>query len=149
VDAALIGTAALPAGATTTYAGVDLQNGVSAQLGTANNGASAGFVGVNKDDFAPLVEFELDVPALTSTQVPNGDTITFAVVNSNSATFASGNVTLIPDLLTITGTGSAIAAQTPIRFRVPVAELRYLGVSATGVSGIAASGSNFTLTPKF
>lgn len=138
-DAALTQTAALPASTGSTSAIIDTEN----NAGT--------FVGVAAADNVALFEYELDVPALTESQLPNGDSITFVLDMDNTLAFnSSAHEVLNSNLLTVTGAGGDGSAAASVRFRTPVTSGRYIRVTATGsASGVAASGSNFTLTPKF
>lgn len=128
-DNNLIETGTLPAGATSTQTtSLDTRTG---PFGT----------------FVPeRVEFLLSVPALTSTQLPNSDTITYNILQSvDGATWT----TLYPGVLVQTGASSAGAAANTFNFRPPVGCSRYLAAQAVGVAGVAASGSSFTLSAQF
>ena len=138
-DALVSITGALPAGATTTKtAALDL-------------GVNAGtYVTGQHSDFVALVEFELDVPALAVGALPNSDSITYALVGSNTDSTLASPTTLIPELAIQTGAGGVGAAALAQRFRLPSGVTRYIGVTATGsASGVAASGSNMTVNPFF
>lgn len=136
-DAALQTTTALPsaAGAVTGNA-TDLMNG---QFG----------------DQDQRMEWEIDAPALNTTQLPNGAIVAYAVMMSNANTMA--NAVLIYDNVIIqTGAGGVGALLASARFRLPFqpgglnAAMRYLAIRATTANtpGNCAAAS-FTLLPRF
>ena len=76
------------------------------------------------------LELVVDVPALTSTHLPSADTLTLTLQGGASATPSTSlNITKV-----ITGTGSAIAAQT-FRFRLPPDCPRYVNVKFVAAGG--------------
>jgi hypothetical protein len=90
-------------------------------------------------------ELVIDVPALTATHLPNADTLTVTVQSGNSAS----PTTTLNLVKVITGTGSAIAAQT-IRFRLPSNTGRYVNVKFVAAGGTGdISGVTATLTLRF
>lgn len=100
-----------------------------------------------------LAEFEIDAPALTTTELPNGDVVTYDVVISASSNLSSP-VTVSAGVLTQTGAGGAGAAAATQRFRLPLslnallASARYLGIRANtgaGTGNCAASSVSVTL----
>lgn len=101
------------------------------------------------------MEWEIDAPALNTTQLPNAATVAYAVMMSNSNTMS--NAVLIYDNVIIqTGAGGAGAAAATARFRLPFqpgglnAALRYLAIRATTANtpGNCALAS-MTLLPRF
>lgn len=123
-DKSLTITAALPNGAaSTTTAAIDLESGTSG-------------------DFVANVELELSVPALTSTEVADTQTITYIV--ETSATSGFGSTTTLMTLQTVTGS-SGVAALTR-RFKLPTNVQRYVRVKATKTGASNASTSSMTLT---
>ena len=88
-------------------------------------------------------ELSVEVPALTSTHLPNADTLTITVQGGDSAT-PSTSLNLVK---IITGTGSTIAAQ-EIRFRLPSNCPRYVNVkfvAAGGTGDISAETATIAL----
>lgn len=111
-DALLATTRALPtADGTVTSADFDLQQVAP---------------GVALDELELVVE----IPALTSTHLPSSKTLTTTLQGGASATPS----TSLGITKTITGTGSAIAAQTQ-RFRLPPDCPRYVNVKFVGAGG--------------
>lgn len=90
-------------------------------------------------------EFIANLPALTSTALPNGQTISYSVQHApDNATWT----TLIPEVAVQTGTGSAILASAPT-FRVPPTVNRYIRLLATASASAASSGVTFSLGMAF
>lgn len=130
-DANLISEKALPASNTT--ATLD-----SLDLGAM--GALAAFPGD--------VEFKLSVESLNVTQLPNGNTMKLAVVNSDASNL-SGSVTLMTDAIVQTGAGGAGSAAKEVRFRLPRTVKRYLGATATNSGATDCSAKKFRLEAEF
>lgn len=87
-------------------------------------------------------EFEVELPELTSTHLPNADTLTITLQTGDAPapTSSSGQVVVI------TGTGSTIAAQ-KIRFKVPSDKIkRYNNVKFVAAGG---TGNMSGITAKF
>ncbi len=130
-DAALKLTRALPAStsAVTTVLAIDTQN-----------------VGGQEPD----VEFLLSAPAVTTAQLPDTKTMTYAVVMSANSDL-SGPTTLYPSVIVQTGAASAGAAAATFRFRLPSNASRYIGFSVTpsGSGTGDASGVSATLEAVF
>ncbi len=122
-DKSLIQTAALPNGAAATQStGFDLES--------------------TGGEFLADVELELSVPALTSTEVADTQTITYTVETSATSNFASA--TNIGTLAAVTGS-SGVAA-TVKRFRLPSTVQRYVRVKATKTGASNASTSSMTVS---
>jgi hypothetical protein len=119
-DASLIVTLALPGAASTTVTSTGLD------LGVASSNA-----------ILPAVELLLTVPALTTTQLPDTDTVTYAILVSASIGLGTP-ATLLPTVIVQTGAGGAGAAGATYRFRLPDsigAGNRYIGFTSTTGSG--------------
>lgn len=137
-DAALTVTGALPASAGSTLTGViDTMN---SQYG---------------DNDMSRAEWEIDAPALNTTQLPNSATVSYAVVMSNSSTLGSPTV-IYDNVIVQTGAGGVGAAAKTARFRLPIqpggqnATLRYMGIRATTATSPGdCSGATMTLLPRF
>lgn len=92
-------------------------------------------------EFLADVELELSVPALTSTQVADTQTIAYTV--EMSATSGFDTATAIGTLTTVTGS-SGVAA-TLKRFRLPTTVQRYVRVKATKTGASNASTASMTV----
>ena len=122
-DKTLIQTKALPNGAASTVTdGFDLE--------TASG------------EFLADVELELDVPALTSTEVADTQTITYIV--ETSATSGFGSVTTLLTVQTVTGSSGVAALNR--RIRLPSTIQRYVRVKATKTGASNASTSSMTVS---
>jgi len=134
-DASLSVSGALPNGATSSTIVFD----------TANS---------NRADQPGRMEYEIQAPALTTGQLADAATMTYAVLMSANADGSSP--TLIYDkVLVQTGAGGAGAGANTARFRLPYqpgganANLRYLVIRATNSGAGNASPVNMTLQPYF
>lgn len=137
-DALLVSTVTLPAGATTTNG-----NGINLN----NNSAAGEFSAAGAGDFCPSMEGELliNAPALTATQLPNTDTITYNVMSSQNANLSSPT-TVVAGILVQTGASSAGAAAAQARYRPPTNAQQYFFLQAVGsASGVAASNASATM----
>lgn len=94
-------------------------------------------------EFLADVEFELTVPALTTTQLGDTQTITYIVETSAAADFGS-ITTLNATLAVSTGAGAAGDVAVSKRFRVPSAVLRYIRIKATKTGATNASTASLT-----
>lgn len=123
-DKSLILTAALPNGAAaTTTNAIDLESGPAS-------------------DFLANVEFELSVPALTTGQLADTQTITYTVETSATSDF--GSTTLLMSLQTVTGAGGAGASALTRRFKLPTNVQRYVRIKATKAGASNASTASMT-----
>lgn len=119
--------AALPAGAATvTSTAID--------LGPTGNG-----------QFLVNGEFVLEAPALAVGALPNGKTLTYSIVTSDSSDLSSATV-VDKSCIVQTGASGAGAAAVTRRFRAATNIKRYLGFTAVGVADMDASGSAATLS---
>ncbi|HZZ28475.1 MAG TPA: hypothetical protein VFE46_10780 [Pirellulales bacterium] len=120
-DAQLKGTLALPSAASTTVngGGVDTADGTHGALVARS-------------------EFLLTYPAVTTTMAPDGDTITYSVIESVNSDMSSPTVKY-PSVAVQTGAGGAGAAGGTFRFRTEVDCSRYIGVRIVSGSGITNS----------
>jgi hypothetical protein len=106
---------------------VSLHNGAGTTLGAAIE------VGCGTpDDFPENGEFKIEAPALTTTQLPNSETMSYSLVTDDVDTFnSSALVVLLPNVLVQTGAGSAGAAATSWQGRPPIGGIRkYIGIKA-------------------
>ena len=124
-DASLVNAVALPAAASSTVHGgsFDLENGPNGDL---------------LADF----QFNIAIPALSVTELPNGDTLTVDVEHSvDNVTWT----TLIPQVVLCTGAGGAGSAAAGFATRLPVDVNRYVRASATTGAGTGSMAlSNMT-----
>jgi hypothetical protein len=119
-DKSLIFTNALPNGAAaTTSTVIDLES-------------------TPPGDFLAPIEFELTVPALTTTQLGDTQTITYSVEMSATSGFGSTTV-LYGSIGVQTGAGGAGDVALTRRFRLPTNVLRYVRVRATKTGASNAS----------
>jgi hypothetical protein len=129
-DKALILTAALPNGAASANTdGIDLKGGGS------------------NVEHAAEVEFQLDAPALTTSQLGDTQTITYIVQMDDDSAF--GSATTLYTLVVQTGAGGAGDGAEVIRFRCPTNVERYMRVRATKTGASNASTASMTLTALF
>lgn len=113
-DKLLIQTAALSNGAgATQITGFDL-------------GHNAARLGRNLADF----ELKIDAPALTTTLLPDAETMTYSIEHATDAAFTSP-VVLHANVLQQLGAGGAGAAAASKRVRLPTDVLRFVRVKAT------------------
>jgi hypothetical protein len=113
-----------------------------------------GVAAVGQDDFIPdLYSLRLAVPAVTGAQLPDGETLTYSIVTSDSEDFASlhspvldGAAVLAADCIVQTGAGVAGAAAATYRHMIQYDCRRYVRAVVTASSGIHdCSGSKMTL----
>lgn len=134
-DAALNVSGALPNGATTSTVVFD----------TATS---------NRADQSGRMEYEIQAPALTTGQLADAATMTYAVLMSANAD-GSSPVLIYDKVLVQTGAGGVGAAANSARFRLPYqpgganANLRYLVIRATNSGAGNASPVNMTLALFF
>lgn len=124
---------------------VALPNSAGGSAATANLdlGALAGISARTEQD-----ELLLTYPALTTTQLPNSDTVTYTIQACASAGFGSGVVTI--GTVTQTGAGGAGAAGGTFRVKLPTNCPEYVQVSATLGSGAGnCSAASMTLQLVF
>jgi len=124
-DALLTVTAALPNGAANTSTpGID--------LGHSTFG-----------DFVAPVEFQLSIPALTTSEQPNDKVLTYTVETDTDSNFGSPTVAMT--LGTQVGAGGAGAAAVEFRFALPTTTERYVRAKATGDDTGNSSTKSMTL----
>jgi len=121
--------------------GYNLRDGLLKQ--TAALAASAGATQTtafdlgesSRGDLVARMELLITAPVLTTTQLPDGKTVTYSVEQSTD-NFVSNTVVLADKLLIQTGASGAGAAAATQRYRPPTNVSRYLRVKAT--TGAAA-----------
>ncbi|MEO0586364.1 MAG: hypothetical protein AAF078_01870 [Planctomycetota bacterium] len=124
-DAKLSASIALPNGAATVNSAViDIQNSASG-------------------DFLAGCEFVIEAPALTVGQLPNSQTMTYSLTQSDDPAFGSSEI-LSQNTLVQLGADGAGAALAEARFRPPTNVKRYVRLSVTkggagDASGVSAS----------
>jgi len=96
-------------------------------------------------EFVASVEFELSVPALTTGQLGDTQTITYSVEMSTTSGFDS-TVVLYGSLGVQTGAGGAGDAALLKRFRLPTTVYRYVRVKATKTGATNASTASMTVS---
>ena len=102
-----------------------------------------------KDQFRADAEFEIVLPALGATPLPNGETMIAKVQTDDDSAFGSPT-DIIPAALTLTGAGGVGDAEDTYRFRVPAGVERYIRIHVTGSTTIGdCSGSDATLQMVF
>ncbi len=126
-DAGLINADALPNGATTV-------NGTAFDLGAISD----------RGAFLADCELEISAPALTTSELPDSQTMTYDVQASTTSDFSSGNKDLGKGVLVQTGAGGAGAAAAVERFRLPSNCPRYVRINATNSGAGNASGKSMT-----
>ncbi len=114
-----------------------LPNGAASTTSTAIDLESTG------GEFLADVEFEVAVPALTTGQIGDTQTITYIVETSESSGFGSVT-TLIASLAVSTGAGGAGCAAVLARFRLPSTVQRYVRIKATKTGASNASTASLT-----
>ena len=129
-DVLLTQTIALAAAAGSVYTtGIDLMN------------SAAG-------DFVAPVEFHVTAPALTTTHLPDTETMVYVVQTDTDVAF--GSPTDLFTVITQTGAGGAGAAAAAATFALPSGTERYLRLKITGSTSIGnCSAVSGILTPKF
>ena len=130
-DKLLLLTTALPNGAATTVSsGIDIRP-VS-----------------TKDDLVAPCDFEVVIPALTTGQLADTQTITYSVEIDDDVAFGSPTV-YISSLAVQTGAGGAGAAGVTRRFALPSTSERYVRVKAVKTGASNASTASMTFQPVF
>lgn len=131
-DELLTKTKALPNGAaTTTSDGLD--------LGLSDDG---------RGDFDEPVEVTVEVPALTTGELPDNETFTLSLFHDSDSAF--GTETKLADILIVTGAGGAGAIASNARYRLPSDVKSHLRMKAVGSASAGdASGKEFTFALNF
>lgn len=93
-------------------------------------------------------EFVISAPALTTAQLPNTQTMTYALVTSPNANLSSPTV-INASALVQTGADGAGAAAADVALRLPTVCDRYVGVKATKSGAGDASAASVTIALKF
>lgn len=95
------------------------------------------------------LELDIALPALTTTIVPDGDTVTVSIETSTSSSFASVDCTIFSRILTGAG-GAGIPAQAGLRARLPSNSARYVRATVTfGASTTTGAAVSATFTLRF
>jgi len=138
-----------------TDASLSTTTALPSSANTAVTGAATDTLNSSYADTAQRMEWEIDAPALNTTQLPNNAMMSYAVVMSASSNMGSP-VLIYDNVIQQTGAGGAGAAAATARFRLPFqpggqnSTLRYLAIRATGANGNAnCAASSYTLLPRF
>jgi len=124
-DAALKKVSALPNGAvTTTTTGIDTENGTFG-------------------DCVAEVEALLSVPALTTGELPDAQTITYTIEHDTDAAF--GTAVKLFDTFVQTGAGGAGAAANSFRTKLPTSVKRHIRAKAVKTGASNASTKSMTI----
>ena len=94
------------------------------------------------------VEGYISAPALTTTQLPDTETMTYKVQHAASSDYSDA-VTLADAVLVQTGAGGAGAAAATARYRIPSDCSRYVRIVATKTGTGDCSGLSLTHELKF
>lgn len=125
-DANLIKTAALPNGAAATQTtGIDLELTV-------------------RSDLVAACELVISAPALTTGELPDGQTITYSVETDDNSGFSSAKV-INGNAGVQTGAGGVGAAAQELRVRLPSNCERHVRVKATKTGAANASAKSMTV----
>jgi hypothetical protein len=130
-----------------TYRVADAHLRVSFNL--PNGATSTTSAGINlelthRSDFVAEHEVELAAPALSAAELPDNQTMSYAVEHDGSANFSTATV-LIPRVAVQTGTGGAGAAAQTVRFKLPNHVKRHVRVRATNSGTGNASSKQATV----
>jgi len=109
-------------------------------------GASASTPPMSGGDLAPLLPallFYVQPPAMTTTQLPDGETLTYTLVEGNDSTFATTVSTTV--LGVQTGAGGVGAAAATFASPAKLAGGRYIGLKITASASANAAGVSITL----
>jgi hypothetical protein len=132
-DALLTLTLAGPAAASTTVKSTGLDTGETTRLATQ----------------AGNWEFLLTAPAMSAAVLPNGTTMTYAIIAADDVNL-SVNPTTLATIITQTGAGGTGAPATSARYRLPTVSQRYVGFAMTSGAGTTtAAGVSATLAAVF
>jgi len=105
----------------------------------------------DRGQFVANCEFVLTAPALTSTMLPDGKTMTYKIEQADDEDFSENDEDLFAELLVQTGADSTGGAATDtVRFRLPSDVRRYIRAVATSGEGTAtAAAVEMTLEAVF
>jgi hypothetical protein len=109
-------------------------------------GASAFTPPVNGTDLAdvlPTILFYVLAPAMTTSELPDGQTFTYTLVESNDPAFGSTISTTVMGVQT--GAGSAGAAAAAFAAQAKLQGGRYIGLKIAASSTANAAGTSITL----
>ena len=125
-DLELTKTKALPAAVgSVSTAGLYVSPGVAAATGPDG-------------EFLADVELEISAPILTTTELPDTETMIYKVEHDDDPVFGTVADLYGADVLTQTGAGAAGAAAATKRVKLPADVKRYVRVTATGSTSIGS-----------
>ena len=101
----------------------------------------------SRGQFVADHECLLTVPALNTTQLPDGRTVIYKVETATDSAFTSP-VVVIPEIARHTGAGGVGDATVIARFRLPSDVLNYVRVKATGSASGNSSAVSATISIK-
>lgn len=115
----------------------------------ASTSTTSAVIDVGTDTYKPEnIEFDLAIPALSDTIIPNTKTVTAIIETSTTSVFTAVDATIFSRVLT--GAGSGVAAQTSLRCRLPSNSARYVRAKVTfGANTTDGSAVSATFTPRF
>ena len=118
--------------------------------GAGNTATDAIDLGALSDRGAHLSSCELliEAPALNTTQLPDGETMTYSVESDDNSGFSSA--TIVADKLILqTGSGGAGASAAEARFKIPSDCEQYIRVKATKTGTGDCSSLEMTVSLRF
>lgn len=122
-----------------------LSNGAGA---TQITGYDLGHTPTNGGRFLADMEFLIEMPVLTTTELPNSETFKVSVEEATDAAFTSPVIRHV-DILQQLGAGGAGAAAKSVRWRPPTDILRFVRFKATKTGTGNVSGKTISVTPSF
>jgi len=129
-DAALEREFALPGGAATTVSdGIEMTSG-------------------GNQHFSADCEIVVSAPVLTTAQLPNGQTVTYSVFQSDNEDF-SGESVLAANVLVQTGADGAGAAASEVPVGVPSGVKKFIRLKVVKAGAADASGATANLSLRF
>jgi hypothetical protein len=123
-----------------------LQSLLARSVNIPAGGASAASPPISGGDIAPLlpaVLFYVQAPALLTAQLPDGQTLTYTLVEGNDPTFASDSNETVMGVQT--GAGGAGAAAAIFAAKGKFQGGQYIGLKITASSTANAAGASVTL----
>ncbi|HUX17117.1 MAG TPA: hypothetical protein VMW52_11640 [Phycisphaerae bacterium] len=93
-------------------------------------------------------ELKIDAPALTTTQLPDAETMTYSIESDDDSEFGSAKI-VADGVIVQTGAAGAGAALAAARFKIPSDGERYWRVRATKTGTGDCSGLSMTVSLLF
>jgi len=116
----------------------------------ASTSTTSAVIDMGTDTFkTERIEFDLAIPALSTTIAPDTRTVTAIIETSTTSVFTAVDATIFSRILTGAG-GTGIAAQSGLRCRLPSNCAQYVRAKITfGASTTDGSAVSATFTPRF